>query len=423
MSWVLGTVYVGALGPLITSATVPLSIQFNCAIAEFISGTNGGLIIAIGLFGLLGNAASVVVGKRPVYILGNTLCAASCFWCAYATNLKSLIAARVIQGFGIAPFEILVPPTITDYHHVHTRGIMMSLFNFGVLGGINLASPIAGAIIDHLDLTACFNIAGGFGIFLTIFCFLFMPETAFHRSAALAIDSGSHDNLHKAVEEEEHEKAQATEITHVDTESSQPHQLIGKRQPFYQDLRLWVINLPALTNKQSYRGHDNILVVALRPFRLTLSPVVFWAGIMFCLNLTWAVGIAVTLSQIFSQPPYNFTITQVGLCNMSSFVASALAVPLGSPLSDGVAKFCARRNKGVYEVSAPPTLLMAARIPVMDYPYRHSVQRNWILCLRRLYKHANALGCNGYSRIGMIPFDSINTRGSRTSVSSSQPSQ
>jgi MFS family permease len=253
----LGTGYVGALGPLITSATVPLSIQFNCTISEFISGTNGGLIVAIGLFGLLGNAASVVIGKRPIYTLGNILCAASCFWCAYASNLKSLTAARVIQGFGIAPFEILVPPTITDYHHVHTRGIMMSLFNFGVLGGINLASPIAGPLIDHLGLTACFNIAGGFGIFLTIFCFIFMPETSFHRSSALAIDSGSHDNLHKAVEEEEQEKAQTAEISQVDSETAQPHQLVGKRQPFMKDLSLWV---NTCTNNTNSRATEDTII-------------------------------------------------------------------------------------------------------------------------------------------------------------------
>ena len=106
---------------------------------------------------------------------------------------------------------------------------------------------------------------------------------------------------------------------------------------------------------QSYRGHDNPLLVAIRPFRLTLSPVVFWAGIMFCLNLTWAVGIAVTLSQIFSAPPYNFTVSQVGLCNLSAFVASMFAVPLADPLGDGLAKFCAKRNKGVYEVRSRPT--------------------------------------------------------------------
>jgi len=71
---------------------------------------------------------------------------------------------------------------------------------------------------------------------------------------------------------------------------------------------------------------------------------------MFCLNLTLAVGIAVTLSQFFSAPPYNFTVSQVGLCNLSAFVAFMLAVPLANPLGDGLAKFCAKRNKGVYEV-------------------------------------------------------------------------
>ena len=226
---------------------------------------------------------------------------------------------------------------------------MMSLFNFGVLGGINLASLIAGAIIDHLRLRACFNIAGGFGCFLLVLCFFFMPETAFHRSAALAIDSGSHDNLHKAVEVEEQEKkVQEAAVVHFDSETGQPHQLIGKRQPYWKDLKLWVSLRKNCLTVELCR--DNPLLVAIRPFRLVCSPVVFWAGNMFCLNLTWAVGIAVTLSQIFSAPPYNFTITQVDLCNISSFVFSLIAVPLGSPLSNGVAKYCARRNKGVYEV-------------------------------------------------------------------------
>src|SRR5271170_1378191 len=243
IAWVLGTGYVGALGPLITSATVPLSIQFNCTISQFISGTNGGLIVAIGCGGIIGNALSVVIGRRPVYFVGNLLCAGTCFWCAYASSLESLTAARVLQGFGIAPFECLVPPTISDYNFVHTRGIMMALFNFGVLGGINLASPIAGAIIQNAGLATCFNVAGGFGIFLTIFCFFFMPETAFHRSAALAIDTGSHYNLHKAVEEEEIEKVAAAQVTQVDSEGGQTRQLVGKRQPYYKDLRLWVCAL------------------------------------------------------------------------------------------------------------------------------------------------------------------------------------
>ena len=120
IAWILGTGYVGALGPLITSATVPLSVQFNCTISQFIYGTNGGLIVAIGCGGIIGNTLSVVIGRRPIYLIGNLCCAVSCFWCAYATNLQSLTAGRVIQGFGIAAFEALVPPTISDYNFVHT---------------------------------------------------------------------------------------------------------------------------------------------------------------------------------------------------------------------------------------------------------------------------------------------------------------
>lgn len=246
--WAIGTGYVGALGPLITSATVPLSVQFDCTISEFISGTNGGLLVAIGLFAIISNATSVVIGKRPIYFLGNLLCAVSCFWCAYAQNLTSLTAARVIQGFGIAPMETLVGPTISDYHHVHTRGQMIALFNFGVLGGINLASPIAGVILDKAGIKTCFNAAGGFGIFLLVLCFFFMPETSFHRSSALSIDTGSTDNLHQAVEVEAREKETtlATQVSNVD--ETVAHQGLGKRQPFLKDLRIFVPSYPDQTN-------------------------------------------------------------------------------------------------------------------------------------------------------------------------------
>jgi MFS family permease len=265
-SWAIGTGYVGALGPLITSATVPLSVQYNCTISEFIAGTNGGLLVAIGIFAIISNATSVVVGKRPIYFLGNLLCAASCFWCAYATNLKSLTAARVIQGFGIAPFETLTGPTISDYHHVHTRGQMIALFNFGVLGGINLASPIAGVILDKAGIKTCFNAAGGFGVFLLIFCFFFMPETSFHRSSALSIDTGSTDNLHAAVEVEAREKETtlASQVSNVDESASR--QNLGKRQSFWKDLRIFVISILNQTNCRATEDTIAHLLSLLDPF-------------------------------------------------------------------------------------------------------------------------------------------------------------
>lgn len=42
----------------------------------------------------------------------------------------------------MAPMEALVPATIADIWFVHERGFQSAVFNLGVLGGINLASPI-----------------------------------------------------------------------------------------------------------------------------------------------------------------------------------------------------------------------------------------------------------------------------------------
>jgi hypothetical protein len=41
-----------------------------------------------------------------------------------------------------APFEALIPASVGDIWYVHERGFRMAIFNLGVLGGINLASPI-----------------------------------------------------------------------------------------------------------------------------------------------------------------------------------------------------------------------------------------------------------------------------------------
>lgn len=66
----------------------------------------------------------------------------SCFWAAEAKSFGSLAAARALQGFCMAPMEALVPASISDIWFLHERGLRNAVFNLGVLGGINLASPI-----------------------------------------------------------------------------------------------------------------------------------------------------------------------------------------------------------------------------------------------------------------------------------------
>lgn len=154
-----------AVGPLLTSAFVPLAEQFNVPLQRFTLGTfsttspnyelthdspgcNGSCIVAIAFGSLLCNTAAVKVGKRPIYILTTLGLAISSFWAAESTSFGSLTAARAVQGFCMAPFEALIPASVGDIWHVHERGFRMAIFNLGVLGGIV-------SLLDSAARSAC----------------------------------------------------------------------------------------------------------------------------------------------------------------------------------------------------------------------------------------------------------------------------
>jgi hypothetical protein len=101
-----------------------------------------------------------------------------------------------------------------------------------------------------------------------------------------------------------------------------------------------------------YVNHVSFWRTLSHPFQLLGSPVVLWATLLFTTCISWLVGISITLSQIFSAPPYNFPIISVGATNLSSFVASLLGTLIAGPAIDGVAKLMSRHNKGIFGKSS-----------------------------------------------------------------------
>jgi hypothetical protein len=97
-----------------------------------------------------------------------------------------------------------------------------------------------------------------------------------------------------------------------------------------------------------YVNHVSLLNTVFRPFAMLGSPAVLWATLLFTTCISWLVGISITLSQIFSAPPYNFSVTAVGLTNLSSFVASVLGTVVAGPLIDGVVRRLSLKNGGTF---------------------------------------------------------------------------
>ncbi|KAF1836125.1 MFS general substrate transporter [Decorospora gaudefroyi] len=323
---------VGAVGPLLTPAFVPLATQFDVPLQRFTLGCNGSCIVAIAVGSLLCNTLAVKIGKRPVYLVTTLGLAISCFWAAEVTSFPSLAAARAVQGLCMAPFEALIPASVGDIWYVHERGFRMAIFNLGVLGGINLASPIAGSVIQYGSFRIAMHAMGGAFVLMLLLVIFFMPESAFLRHDTLNIDTSIHD-----LETDMPEKKKP--VQHIEdrpksyTASSEP------RDSYVKTLMPWT----------GYWNHVSFWRTFLRPFVVFASPVVMWATLLFTICISWLVLISITLSQIFSAPPYNFSVSAVGATNVSSFVASLLATLVAGPIIDGVAKYMAKRNHGTFE--------------------------------------------------------------------------
>ncbi|KAI9933914.1 hypothetical protein MW887_004986 [Aspergillus wentii] len=322
---------VGAVGPLLTAALVPLSEEFGVPLSTFTSGIQGGTLVAIAVGSLIFNCLAVKYGKRPIYLATTVGLMVSCFWSAGSKNFPSLVASRVLAGLCMAPLEALVPASIADIWFVHERGIRNAIFNFGVLGGINLASPIAGAIIEYGSFRIALNSMGGAFAIVLIMVFFWMPESAYARQSSFDIDVG------KDIDEKKSEYLKSADTGSTERSQS-PQQTNEKPNSWAKEL------LP-------YSGYVNNVSVwntLIRPFYLLLSPPVLWAVLLYTTCFSWLVGVTLTLSQIFSAPPYSFSVGAVGATNMSSFVASIIGTIAAGPLVDGVVKGMSKMNGGIF---------------------------------------------------------------------------
>jgi hypothetical protein len=174
---------------------------------------------------------------------------------------------------------------------------------------------------------------GGAFVVQLILTVLFMPESAYHRHGAIDIDTT--DKSYSQVLD----KKTQFEHTEEKTTSSPNTELSNEpKKTFVREL------LPY----DGYWDKTSFWRTLIRPFFFLGSPMVAWATLLFTTCISWLVLISITLSQIFSAPPYNFSITAVGASNLSSFVATLIGTALAGPLIDGLAKFMSKKNKGIF---------------------------------------------------------------------------
>ena len=181
-------------------------------------------------------------------------------------------------------------------------------------------------MIDKGSYRIAMHAMGGAFVLMLLQNFFFMPESAFRRTNVLNIDTGG-----KVVEIEK------TGVEQI-KESQNVREVSDARVLYTRELLPW----------SGFWDRVSFWRIFIRPFFMLASPVVQWATLMFTICISWLVLILITLSQIFSAPPYNFSISSVGATNVSAFVASIIATFAADYVVDGIAKFMSIKNKGIF---------------------------------------------------------------------------
>jgi MFS family permease len=106
-----------SLSSILATNTLTLVFLLGVNFTQVASLT-GYFLLGVGCCAWLISASARVYGKRHTYVFGSILLVAGSIWGAVAKDYNSLLGARIMQGFGTGPFEMLVPSSIGDMYTI-----------------------------------------------------------------------------------------------------------------------------------------------------------------------------------------------------------------------------------------------------------------------------------------------------------------
>jgi MFS family permease len=322
---------------MLNAGIVQVATDLNRSFSD-IAKLNGYMLLAVGAVSPFASAFARKYGKRPVFVLSSVIGLAGCLVAEFSKNYNTLVAGRLLQGFGASAYESLCTSVVTDIYFVHQRGVYVALVIFFLSSLSNGVSVLAGLITTRLGWPYNFHILLPFVALQTILVILFVPETAYNRSPVFNIDRiGSNTDLDGA--EEKRADADHVEISQRKSSPGSTTSDLPQPKTFYQELAL-------------YNGRfteKSLISMVLASIFIILNLIASYNIFVSGLIMAWFVAMSVLAGVMFAAPPWGFNAAAVGYVSAGPLVGGALATIFLGLISDPLIKFMTRRNRGVYE--------------------------------------------------------------------------
>ncbi|KAF2208677.1 hypothetical protein CERZMDRAFT_114410 [Cercospora zeae-maydis SCOH1-5] len=292
-------------------------------------------VLLIGLGNIIWVPCSNIFGRRPVLILALAVTVAATIWCGKADSYESLLAARIVQGFGIAPGDSVAPHVIGECFFVHERGRAIAFYSTFLSIGSIIGGLAGGYIAGNLGYRYLFWIALAPLTFTLVAQIIFVPETIFDRHAQM-----NHDQLQNTMASE---KADVDAVEKVSERGYSSDQM-EEPYTFARSLRVGV-----------YRGH--VFENFLAPWKSLLFPGTWLVCLHYGGILGGLVSVATVGPQFLAAPPYLWG-NNVGLINVGGLVGVLIGGITTYIIVDFVTKRHAKKDRtGLAEPEA--------RLPIM----------------------------------------------------------
>lgn len=367
---ILSTVAVlcATMSPIMAANTVTIALDYEKNFTD-VALLTGYHLLGVGVAGILCVPTARIWGKRHLFILGNVLMIISTAWAGGSTGRgikdspeernklwRSLVAARVFEGFALAPFEALVNACVGDLYYMHERGKRMAFSNVALFGGSFLTPVVVGKMTATMGWKWSFYFVSIFTAVALPFVVFFVPETAFRRPDYLNTDFTGDDGEDLSYGQEVSQAdvaASTSEHARLNTDSQavqdseeKPSTKVpsGSADPssqysYWKTLRLF----------NGRKTDENFFKLFLRPFPLFLHPGILWACLTQGVLIGWTVFIGVVLAVVFMGPPMWYNEVQTGYLYTGAFIGSIIGLIFSGLLADWTNKLMIRLNGGTYE--------------------------------------------------------------------------
>ncbi|KAA8618447.1 AraJ Arabinose efflux permease [Pyrenophora tritici-repentis] len=335
--------YAAVLSPLLSPALVVIAKDYNKPVST-ITKISGYMLLVTGGVGPIVNALSRKYGKRPQLIIASLFGLLGTFIGSAANSYEGLMAGRIIQGGSVSAFESLVVTMIGDLFFVHQRGAYMTVIQFILAAASNGSAVIVGPIATNLGWRYTFHILVPFTAIQVLLLFFFVPETNYNRDHRYDIDELSSDNLADlAALENKHgndpEKMRDSDDMIKVEKTTSSTRLIPPKKTYLQSLAIF----------SGTHSDENLFQLVIAPFAVCLNLAVLWMVVVTGGLTAFFVAQSYVMAQIFMAPPYLLTTAGVGYLSVGPFLGGLLGSILVGVTLDPLIKWCAKKNKGVYE--------------------------------------------------------------------------